>query len=219
VKIRNDGFTTLEQGWIVQVFHPLSIPATKVYLLLHGWTGDEHSMDSFASLIPQDSWGFAPRGHIKAQPSGYGWINYLEEPSDFEAYTAVSHALWKQFEHWRKIYKANSLPVHLIGFSQGAALTLTTLLTYPGEITSAASLAGFLPENLLAPLPDTFLQNKNILVVHGEQDTIIPLSTAQHAVNVLLKTGANVTFCQDNTGHRVSANCLNSLERFIKTSS
>jgi phospholipase/carboxylesterase len=96
----------------------------------------------------------------------------------------------------------------LIGFSQGAALCYTLALLHPERIRALAALSGFMPggaEDLLAKRP---LAGKPVFVAHGRQDNKIPVEQARRSVALLEGSGAQVTYCESDGGHKISADCL-----------
>jgi len=77
-------------------------------------------------------------------------------------------------------------------------------------------LAGFVPmgsDELILKKP---LTGKNIFVAHGTQDQMIPIELARASMKLLEQAGAQVTYCEDEVGHKLSANCLRALETYLK---
>jgi predicted esterase len=60
------------------------------------------------------------------------------------------------------------------------------------------------------------LVEKPFFVAHGTKDELIPLERAVQAVEQLNAAGAQVTFCEAEVGHKLSADCLRGLETFFK---
>jgi phospholipase/carboxylesterase len=105
--------------------------------------------------------------------------------------------------------------VHLVGFSQGAALVYTYTLLQADHIASFAGLSGFLPGGAeLQPL-NNGLRGKPAFIAHGDQDDLVPVDRARKAVELFQKAGAKVTYCEDEVGHKLSANCFKGLEAFF----
>ena len=101
------------------------------------------------------------------------------------------------------------------GFSQGGALTNVLTLLYPQRIRKAAVLAGFMPGGTDDLLAQRVLNDKPFFVAHGTQDDLVPLERARRSVGLLKQAGAQVTFCEAEVGHKVSADCLRGLETFF----
>jgi phospholipase/carboxylesterase len=101
------------------------------------------------------------------------------------------------------------------GFSQGGALTNVLALLYPQRIRKVVVLAGFMPGGTDDLLAQRVLKDKPFFVAHGTQDDLVPLERAQKSVELLKQAGAQVTFCEAEVGHKVSADCLRGLETFL----
>jgi phospholipase/carboxylesterase len=60
------------------------------------------------------------------------------------------------------------------------------------------------------------LAGKPFFVAHGTQDNMVPVERARASIELLERAGAQVTFCESEVGHKVSADCLRGLEAFFK---
>jgi len=43
-------------------------------------------------------------------------------------------------------------------------------------------------------------------VAHGTQDQLVPIDRARTSIELLEQAGAQVTYCEDEVGHKLSAN-------------
>jgi predicted esterase len=77
-------------------------------------------------------------------------------------------------------------------------------------------LAGFVPSGIDELVSQKPLAGKNIFVAHGTEDQMIPIDRARASIKVLEKAGAQVMYCEDKVGHKLSANCLRALENYLK---
>jgi phospholipase/carboxylesterase len=204
-------------GWTMRVRHAAQHPA-RFLLLLHGWTGDENSMWLFARNLPADLWIAAPRAPYTAPEGGYSWRPLqpgtwgLPSLSDLRP---AAEALLRLVDEVSASVGVDASQFDVAGFSQGGALTNTLALLYPQRIRRAAVLAGFMPGGVDDLLARRVLQGKPFFVAHGAQDNLVPLERARQSVELLEQAGAQVIFCQADVGHKVSADCLRSLESFF----
>jgi len=186
-----------------------------VIFLLHGWTGDENAMWVFASRLPKDALLVAPRGLYVTPIGGYGW-----QPHESGAWPWVDDFL-PAIEVLKELIIVGNFPggdltrLSMVGFSQGAALSFAYFMLYPYMVKSVAGLSGFLPQGAEALARNKPLQGKTIFIAHGNQDKLVPVSRARAAVEILKSAGANVTYCEDDVGHKLSANCFYGLESFF----
>jgi len=151
-------------------------------LCLHGWTGDEHSMDVFVRRLPDTCWILAPRApHSAPEKDLQVWLAHLALPRR---------------------------SVNILGFSQGAAMALTYTILYPEQVNRVAALSGFLPEGANVALQAGRLSGKTLFLAHGVRDEIVPVARAHESVELLKSAGANVLLCLEKTGHRTGIACL-----------
>ena len=106
--------------------------------------------------------------------------------------------------------------LRLVGFSQGAALSLAAALLHPDWMQSVACLSGFMPDGVSPLLVDRPLEGMPVFLAHGTQDDTVPVTKARAAVGMLEKAGAQVHYCEDDVGHKLSLSCFKSLEMFFK---
>lgn len=184
--------------------------------MLHGWTGDETVMSVFERSVAEEYWLIAPRGPVKAEPYGYGWL-----PVDsihgvtFTDFISVADQLDSEVQHWLNYLKIQTDQVDVMGFSQGGAMALSYLIRHPEHINRTACLAGFLPNDADKVLRQKQLRDKPVLIAHGTQDLTIPIQWAIDSRNILASAGADVTFCQDTVGHKLGSGCNKSLKAFF----
>ncbi len=184
-------------------------------LLLHGWTGDEKVMWIFTRNLPGNYWLFAPRAPIPADEGGYGWIPHEGGWPELADFRGIAEALLDAFRHWAGRVHAPREPFDVMGFSQGAAMAYALAAYYPHQINRLVALAGFLPPD--DPMPGRYsaLNGKKIYIAHGVKDETVPVEFAQQAVRTLQSVGAQVTYCESDVGHKLSADCLRGLEKFL----
>ena len=216
---RPAAFTFYERGWIVRVQPPADPTSQKVILMLHGWTGDENVMSVFGRKMPEYFWLISPRGPVKADPAGFGWLTGdSAKNAKYPDYADVTDDLNRQVEHWLDYLHISLSLISIIGFSQGGAMALSFLLRYPSRVDRVACLAGFLPGSAEDALYTQSLSGKPIFIGHGTLDETIPVEQAQSAVTVLRSAGAEVIFCQDEVGHKLGSDCYKGLEAFFSLS-
>ncbi len=198
-------------GDSVARIRPLTSPGQPVFLLLHGWTGNEFVMEPFTRYLPPGLWvmlrapwpASSSRGGyswLPALPQGGAWVSHYEPAlTRLAAWLADLQTRWPEAD-WTRL--------HWVGFSQGAATALTWALRHPRQAATVTALAGFLPHGAQALAAARPLAGKAVFVAHGTEDPIVPVARAQQTVEVLRLAGAEVTYCEDAVGHKASAACL-----------
>ena len=154
--IKTNSTTYLHNSWVFKAFLPSPPVRSDLIILLHGWTGDENSMDIFVRALPRDVWLISPRAPVPAEKKGYSWLSTLPDMPDARGeFEKTGTQLWSQIIEWKRIFDITfSTPVTLVGFSQGGAMALLLSFLYPDHVKRAACLSGFLPiwgEDLIKP--------------------------------------------------------------------
>jgi len=202
-------------GWVVRQRTPEGPGPHSMLLLLHGWTGDENSMWIFANRLPKDALLVAPRGLYPATLGGYGW-----QPGpgrtwpELEDFRPAMEAVWNLLT-LQNFPMADGGPIRLVGFSQGAALGYSLALAYPQRVEALAGLSGFAPGGVDQLVKAQPLAGKACFMTHGTQDELVPVARARQARQILLEAGAQVTYCEDDVGHKLSASCFRGMEKFF----
>ncbi len=204
------------QGWTLRV-RPASLPPQRLLVMVHGWTGDENSMWVFTGNLPAQDWIVAPRAPYATQPGGFSWRPEKGRHGwpTFDDLQPAVRSLLKMIDAYAAESGIDAAQFDIVGFSQGAALVAALALLHPERIGRAGMLAGFIPSGAEALAAARPLAGKPLFVAHGTQDPRVPVEHARLAVRVLEEAGAQVTYCEDDVGHKLSLNCLHKLESFL----
>lgn len=205
-------------GWPFRVQQPSESPSrARLMLVLHGYLGNENVMWVLTKPIPKSYILLAPRAPVQLGPDQYSWHAIAPQWPDMDTYRPLGEALLQRVDHWVKTQGLTIPQYDVMGFSQGAVMALALSILYPERIRKAALLAGFLPQSWKAQLPAApdALADKAFFIAHGTQDEVVPIAKAHQAAEWLKEKGADVTFCEADTGHKLSANCFNGLGVFF----
>jgi len=203
-------------GWVVRQRTPEGPGPHPLLLLLHGWTGDENAMWIFANRLPENALLVAPRGLYPTALGGYGWQPALGRTwPDLEDFRPAMEALWNLLAP-QNFPSAELAQIRLAGFSQGAALAYALALAYPQRVQALAGLSGFAPGGVEPLLRSQPLAGKACFMAHGTQDALVPVARARQARQTLMEAGAQVTYCEDDVGHKLSASCFRGMGKFFE---
>jgi phospholipase/carboxylesterase len=86
---------------------------------------------------------------------------------------------------------------------------------HPNRIRRVGILAGFIPSGLEEFASQRPLEGKPFFVAHGTRDDMVPIDRARASIEILEQAGAQVTYCEDEVGHKVSLPCLRALREFM----
>lgn len=195
-------------------------PPKNIVIFLHGYGADGDNLISLGGewqeTLP-DTLFVAPNApHPCPESGGYKWFDvYGIDPelrrSQMHACLPIVHQFIDDvIEH----YKVKDENVALVGFSQGACLTLHAMLERPKKLAAAISFSGFLLD------PD-YAEKKSIsftptMLVHGQEDPVVPFIASQQAYEVL-KTHGEVDFhARPNLDHSIDIEGSNFAQDFLK---
>ncbi len=215
----NDTSLVEFHGWTLRIRRSAQ-PAPRLLLLVHGLTGDENSMWIFARDLPPRYWVVAPRAPYSAEmeQGGYSWRPPQVENLDrfsLDQLHAAAEGLIRLVDEYAASAELDASTFDVMGFSQGAAMCSLLAFLYPQRIGRVGILAGFVPDGLDGLIARQPLAGKPFLVVHGTKDQMVTIERARASVEILERAGANVTYCEDQVGHKVSVTCLRGLKKFF----
>ena len=107
-------------------------------------------------------------------------------------------------------------PVILMGFSQGAVMTLEAGVTYPGKVLALACMSGYMPE------PDKTLahpaapRDTPILMTHGTMDIVVQDDSTDQTLQALRKAGYHPILKEYPAGHHLTAGMILDVSQFLQ---
>ncbi len=180
-------------------------------LMLHGWGANSQDLAGLAQMLDLPGFGYlfpnAPFEHYEV-PGARAWYD-LENFPNFQLLPQSRELLLD----W-----LTSLPSHtgvplertiMAGFSQGGAMTLDVGLGLP--LAGLCSLSGYLHYE---PQPQE--KTPPVLIIHGRQDPVVPLQSAQQAQEKLSAIGVNVEYQDFDMGHEIQLPALELFQDYIK---
>ena len=187
----------------------------KAIIALHGWKGDEYVFEQVAKLIKlENSEWFFPRAPYKADSGeGNSWFGGNDETGwEFDKTFDGMNDLINRIE--KSGYSPSK--IFLIGFSQGACLAIDFALRLPFSIGGIVAIAGFIK------FKERFLEEASkesgdtpILLMHGNQDDIIPIKAGKTAYNILHERGYPIYFESYNAKHKIPLKKMSLINEFI----
>ena len=106
-------------------------------------------------------------------------------------------------------YQADPQRVYLVGFSQGASMSLIAALTHPELVAGAAVMSGrLMPEAVPWFAPKEQVAGLPLLLVHGTEDTVIPIRYGRQAREALTDLPVDLTYHEYTMAHEVTSDSL-----------
>lgn len=183
------------------------IPATKdglpPLLLLHGTGGDENDLVPLGQQLLPGAALLSPRGKVTENGMPRFFRRLAEGVFDLADLKLRTAELAAFIADARKAYGL-AAPI-AVGFSNGANIAASLLLTQPAVLHGAVLFRAMLP---FEPEPPPNLAGKPVLLLSGSSDQMIPAASSKKLIEVLQATGAELVYKSLPTGHGLTQNDL-----------
>ena len=146
---------------------------------------------------------------------GYEWYR-LREPRRLDEATlrASLVALAEFLDTVKSAYPIDPERVVLLGFSQGAVMSLGAQALRPDSVAGVVALSGYFP---IEVEPDAGnLVGRQAFVAHGVYDDIIPVEAGRRTRDVLERHGVDLTYREDGMAHQVSAEEMGEVRAWLE---
>ena len=206
-----DNGNAFEQAGMLHVVkEPETMGPYPTVVLLQGRMGNEEVMWVFANTLPEN-WLVVSVRALYPEGEGYSWYMDRSGWPTMVTYEDGISAVTHFIDQLPDLYDADPDQIHLMGFSQGAALSLAVAMKHPHKVQSIASLVGFVPEQCSAE-NQVNLHGLPIFFAIGARDETIPIYRARASRRFLEESLANVTSDEYTTGHRLNAQGMRDLK-------
>jgi phospholipase/carboxylesterase len=206
--------------------HHLSMPRnhsekTPLLLLLHGFGANEDDLFSLSPYLDERFLIVSARAPVTIGPYSYAWFNLNFTPEgvivDLEEARRNLNTLHKFINELIDSYQIDRGSVYLMGFSQGAMMSLAIALTYPGTAAAVVSMSGRLLSQTLNKISDKdALIGLPIFMAHGTRDEVLPIHHARDARAKLSEFPIDLTYREYDMGHEISAESIDDIMRWLK---
>ena len=186
---------------------PETVPATTLYILLHGVGANPSNLLPLANilklafpnaafLLPQGTFPFDGGG------SGRQWFS-IKEVSEENRITRVAEAmptLHALVKHAQERFHVSHADTTLIGFSQGAIMALEFSIAHDGCAGRVLAFSG-----RFSTLPEKAPEHTKLHILHGENDPVISVGYAQAAFKRITELNGDITIDTASAGHEINA--------------
>src|SRR5471030_2427867 len=187
-----------ELGFIHR-FIPATQPGLPPLLLLHGTGGDENDLIPLGAQLLPGAALLSPRGKVLENGMPRFFRRLAEGVFDQADLKVRTRELAEFIAGARKDYGLEA-PI-AVGFSNGANIAASLLLTQPDVIRGAVLLRAMLPFEP-QPIPD--LSGKPVLLLSGSNDPMMPAAARDKLVAVLQAAGAKFVYKALPAGHNLT---------------
>ncbi len=168
---------------------------------LHGTGGDERDLIPLARSISDEAAILSPRGKVNE----HGMLRFFRRlaPGVFDEREIIARAreLGYFLHQAAERYNRPLDQLVALGYSNGANMAAAVLFTQPDVFNRAILLRPMLP---LTKQKNEHLEGKEILILRGTKDRVIPAESTDLLIEALTDAGAHVTVFDIDAGHELT---------------
>ena len=170
---------------------------TSAIILFHGYGGDGKDISSLAynwkRFLPNTVF-LCPDGHeeCKVNPSGFQWFDSSKDDPKYiiEQSLRAEEIIHKFIKEAKELYQLNNSKICLSGFSQGCMMSINIGLTSNENFNCVVGFSGKIIDR--EHLSKRIFSKTKMLLLHGELDTIVPVSNLLEVKDFLLRNKVEV---------------------------
>jgi phospholipase/carboxylesterase len=201
------GGEILQTTMVYEIRKPKNFTQDKKYpalFIMHGMGSNEQDLPPLVSGLEDTFFIFSIRGHL-SQPPGFAFftIEGYGKPHR-EVFDDAVNRLTNFIENACGEYPLDKNQIYLLGFSQGAILSMTLGLTLGDRVKGIVALSGYIPKFVKEEYEIKPVNNLSLFISHGEMDPVLPFEWGIENSNYFNEKGAKVTFKEYPVGHTVS---------------
>ncbi|RIX49367.1 esterase [Paenibacillus nanensis] len=175
-----------------------------VIFTLHGKGSNEGNMFGLVSSMANDFIIIGIRGNL---PLGAGYQYYdlksLGNPIR-EMFDEAVQNLEAFIRYATAKYPIDPGKRYLLGFSQGAILTMTLALVMGEQLKGIVALNGYIPDFVKTEYPIRSIKDVSVFVSHGEFDSVFPVRIGHETAAYLRERTDRLTFKLYSADHGVT---------------
>ena len=171
---------------------------------LHGKGSNERNMLGLVEPVSNEFIIVGIRGNLTLG-AGYQYyeLKSLGNPIR-EIFDQAATQLQQFIQYATKKYPIDSAKRYLLGFSQGAILSMTLALTMGEQLKGIVALNGYVPDFVKTEYPLKSVKDVSVFISHGEFDSVFPIRIGQETAAYFQDQTTNLTFLTYPTDHGVS---------------
>ena len=194
---------------------------TPTIFFLHGFGSNMQDLFGLTPFFGSNWNCISLQASIPIQYNGWGWaeldplnIRKLPNPDQIKMhYDKVIESIDRAVD----ILELDPTSINLLGFSQGASLSIYCGLNSPEKFKTVTALCGYVPEdNIRLKIDTTKERDIDIFMGNGTSDPLISISIA-HASRDYLNSlaGVSTDYNEYDSEHTISNDCLNDVVNWL----
>ena len=188
---------------------------------LHGFGSNMDDLFTLGNYFPSNWTCISLEATVSIGFGGWAWAeldfnNMLELPKPEQIYKHRTKIIQSIKISIQKL-KLDSSKIYLVGFSQGASMSLFCGLTRPEMFHGIASLCGYIElNNFSKEINKDKVSKMNLFIGNGTEDNVVPISLGRITKTNLERVGVQPIYQEYPTGHSISNDCLQDMLKWFK---
>jgi phospholipase/carboxylesterase/glyoxalase family protein len=205
--------TTPDLGFVHR-YVPARRADAPTLLLLHGTGGDETDLLPLGEVLAPGAGLLSPRGQVREHGMPRFFRRLTEGVFDLDDLRFRTHELASFVAAAAAAYGFDPRRVIAVGYSNGANIAASLLLTHPGVLSGAVLFHAQVP---LEPQEAPTLSGVPVFLTGGRADPIVRPAETERLAALLREAGADVTLRWQPNGHTLSPQELDEARRWLAT--
>ena len=181
-------------------------------IFVHGRAGTRQVMWFFEQCLPNGASIVAFEAFLPDPLGGFSWWDFETPESKKDQIARAAKQLSLAIERFITLGSLTPSKVIALGFSQGAVLLSSAMLSGDIALDGLGVLAGLVPK----PDGPTYIHDKpQIFIAHGIKDEVIQVERARLGVELLRELGLHVTYIEEGVGHKVGIDGTRGLKHWV----
>ena len=185
---------------------------TPLLVMMHGYGTDESRMVKLFDHLPPEFTCAALRGPRTSATTTAGSCWITSSPTTLPTSSRLQNAVFA----WIDSVKARHSSVSLFGYSQGMAMASTLLRLRPEQFRAAVGLSGFVLDNDLLALSESFTTRPPFFWGRDRDDLVINDAATEHTEEWLHQNTQLTARTYPGMGHAISKAEIVDVSAFLR---
>ncbi|MBT3208112.1 MAG: alpha/beta fold hydrolase [Bacteroidetes bacterium] len=191
-------------------------------LLLHGFGSNERNFSKVFSDIDSNFTIVSMQAPIELSKGKFAWYELIFKDGvvhDYDKQQAAEslYALKNFVQDYIEKNNCNPDKVYILGFSQGAMMSLEFMILFPEIINGIVALSGKLGEDLSEKISTSEkYSHLSAFVGHGKNDKIVLIEDAREVHKSLKKLGIKTEYKEYDADHAITPNELVEIRNWLQ---
>ena len=200
-------------GKHVHRWEPGSSSPGAALLLLHGTGGDEHDLLPLARRVAAGTALLSVRGNVLEQGAPRFFRRLAEGVFDLADLHRRTGELVEFVTAACAEYDIAPGRLYALGFSNGANIAASVLLSHPAVLAGGVLLRAMVP---FEPASPPALEGRAVLLSQGQSDPLIPRAGSERLAALLREAGADVEVAWQEAAHGLVPGDVTCAQRWLE---